>query len=185
MSHNKTLAAQLYSEFKAIPRERGRIFRQATTTLPAEAYVPTSDTFIEKDSPINEELERPAHRDHEFARQPRDVIVVASVSCIYGLGSPEDFAAMRIELRQGGSPQPQQVLERLVENLYERNDYELKRGQFPGARRRRGRHAGLLRARLRVEFFGDEVESLTESRPVGGAVLRKTDQFDLYRRTNT
>jgi excinuclease ABC subunit B len=108
------------------------------------------------------------------------VIVVASVSCIYGLGSPEDFSAMRITLRKGGSLNRNKFLERLVENLYERNDYELKRGSF----RVRGDVVDVMPAYLehglRVEFFGDEIEGLTEFEPIGGAIIRRTEQFELY-----
>jgi excinuclease ABC subunit B len=110
----------------------------------------------------------------------RDVIVVASVSCIYGLGSPEEFSAMRIPLARGGTLNRNKFLERLVENLYERNDYDFKRGAF----RVRGDTVDVMPAYLehglRVEFFGDEIEALTEFEPVSGAVLRKMDQFDLY-----
>jgi excinuclease ABC subunit B len=181
MSHNKTLAAQLYSEFKAFfPENAVEYFVSYYDYYQPEAYVPTSDTFIEKDSSINEELERLRIATTSSLVSRRDVIVVASVSCIYGLGSPEDFAAMRIELRQGGTLNRNKFLERLVENLYERNDYELKRGSF----RVRGDVVDVMPAYLehglRVEFFGDEVEALTEFEPVGGAVIRKADQFDLY-----
>ena len=181
VSHNKTLAAQLYSEFKGFfPENAVEYFVSYYDYYQPEAYVPTSDTFIEKDSSINEELERLRISTTSSLVSRRDVIVVASVSCIYGLGSPEDFTAMRISLRQGGSLNRNKFLERLVENLYERNDYELKRGAF----RVRGDVVDVMPAYLehglRVEFFGDEIESLTEFEPVGGAVIRKTDVFDLY-----
>ena len=181
ISHNKTLAAQLYSEFKNFfPENAVEYFVSYYDYYQPEAYVPTSDTFIEKDSSINEELERLRIATTSSLVSRRDVIVVASVSCIYGLGSPEDFSAMRIPLRQGGSLNRNKFLERLVENLYERNDYELKRGAF----RVRGDVVDVIPAYLehglRVEFFGDEIEALTEFEPVGGAVIRKTDQFDLY-----
>ncbi len=181
ISHNKTLAAQLYSEFKSFfPENAVEYFVSYYDYYQPEAYVPTSDTFIEKDSSINEELERLRIATTSSLVSRRDVIVVASVSCIYGLGSPEDFSAMRIQLRQGGSLNRNKFLERLVENLYERNDYELKRGAF----RVRGDVVDVMPAYLehglRVEFFGDEIESLTEFEPVGGAVIRKTDVFDLY-----
>jgi len=181
MSHNKTLAAQLYSEFKAFfPENAVEYFVSYYDYYQPEAYVPTSDTFIEKDSSINEELERLRIATTSSLVSRRDVIVVASVSCIYGLGSPEDFAAMRITLKQGATMNRNKFLERLVENLYERNDYELKRGSF----RVRGDVVDVMPAYLehglRVEFFGDEIESLTEFEPVGGGVIRKTDEFDLY-----
>ncbi len=181
ISHNKTLAAQLYSEFKSFfPENAVEYFVSYYDYYQPEAYVPASDTFIEKDSSINEEIERLRIATTSSLVSRRDVIVVASVSCIYGLGSPEDFSAMRIELRQGGTFNRSKLLERLVENLYERNDYELKRGCF----RVRGDVVDVMPAYLehglRVEFFGDEIEALTEFEPMGGKVLRKTDQFDLY-----
>ena len=181
ISHNKTLAAQLYSEFKSFfPENAVEYFVSYYDYYQPEAYVPSSDTFIEKDSSINEEIERLRIATTSSLVSRRDVIVVASVSCIYGLGSPEDFAAMRIELRKGGTFNRNKFLERLVENLYERNDYELKRGCF----RVRGDVVDVMPAYLehglRVEFFGDEIESLTEFEPVGGAIIRKADVFDLY-----
>ena len=131
ISHNKTLAAQLYSEFKGFfPENAVEYFVSYYDYYQPEAYVPSSDTFIEKDSSINEEIERLRIATTSSLVSRRDVIVVASVSCIYGLGSPEDFAAMRITLTRGGSFNRNKFLERLVENLYERNDIELKRGAF-------------------------------------------------------
>ena len=181
ISHNKTLAAQLYSEFKGFfPQNAVEYFVSYYDYYQPEAYVPSSDTFIEKDSSINEELERLRIATTSSLVSRRDVIVVASVSCIYGLGSPEDFSAMRIALSRGGSFNRNKFLERLVENLYERNDYELKRGAF----RVRGDTVDVMPAYLehglRVEFFGDEIEALTEFDPVSGKVLRKIEQFDLY-----
>ena len=181
ISHNKTLAAQLYSEFKSFfPENAVEYFVSYYDYYQPEAYVPTSDTFIEKDSSINEELERLRIATTSSLVSRRDVIVVASVSCIYGLGSPEDFSAMRIEIRAGTTFNRNKFIERLVENLYERNDYELKRGTF----RVRGDVVDVMPAYLehglRVEFFGDVIESLTEFEPVSGAIIRKADQFDLY-----
>jgi len=181
ISHNKTLAAQLYSEFKSFfPENAVEYFVSYYDYYQPEAYVASSDTFIEKDSSINEELERLRIATTSSLVSRRDVIVVASVSCIYGLGSPEDFSEMRIQIRQGATFNRNKFIERLVENLYERNDYELKRGCF----RVRGDVVDVMPAYLehglRVEFFGDEIESLTEFEPVSGAVMRKTDQFDLY-----
>ena len=181
ISHNKTLAAQLYSEFKNFfPENAVEYFVSYYDYYQPEAYVPSSDTFIEKDSSINEEIERLRISTTSSLVSRRDVIVVASVSCIYGLGSPEEFTAMRISLRKGTELGRNKFLERLVENLYERNDYELKRGSF----RVRGDVVDVLPAYLehglRVEFFGDEIEALTEFVPLTGEVLRKIEQFDLY-----
>jgi excinuclease ABC subunit B len=181
ISHNKTLAAQLYSEFKNFfPENAVEYFVSYYDYYQPEAYVPSSDTYIEKDSSINEEIERLRISTTSSLVSRRDVIVVASVSCIYGLGSPEDFSEMRIQIRRGDGMGRGKFLERLVENLYERNDYELKRGAF----RVRGDVVDVMPAYLehglRVEFFGDEIEALTEFEPVSGAVLRKIEQFDLY-----
>ncbi|HPO00261.1 MAG TPA: excinuclease ABC subunit UvrB, partial [Opitutaceae bacterium] len=140
----------------------------------------SSDTYIEKDSSINEEIERLRIAATSALVSRRDVIVVASVSCIYGLGSPEDFSTMRIQLRAGLPIGRQRLLERLVENLYERNDYELKRGRF----RVRGDVIDIMPAyselALRVELWGDDIESIVEMDPLTGAITRKLDQFDLY-----
>src|SRR5476651_1795811 len=181
ISHNKTLAAQLYSEFKAFfPEAAVEYFVSYYDYYQPEAYIPSSDTFIEKDSSINEEIERLRIATTSSLVSRRDVIVVASVSCIYGLGSPEEFTAMRIPLRKGEPYGRHKLLERLVDNIYERNDIELKLGRF----RVRGDVVDVMPAYLehglRVEFFGDEVEALSEFDPLTGEVLRKLDQFDLY-----
>ena len=145
-----------------------------------EAYVPSSDTFIEKDSSINEEIERLRIAATSSLVSRRDVIVVASVSCIYGLGSPEEFTTQRIELRRGAPLGRNVLLGRLVDNLYERNDFEPKRGSF----RVRGDVVDILPAYseqgLRVEFFGDDIEAIAEFDPLTGDVIRPLEQFDLY-----
>ncbi|MGH7995425.1 MAG: excinuclease ABC subunit UvrB, partial [Opitutaceae bacterium] len=181
ISHNKTLAAQLYSEFKNFfPENAVEYFVSYYDFYQPEAYVPSSDTYIEKDSSINDEIERLRISATHSLVSRRDVVVVASVSCIYGLGSPEDFAEMRIALRRGGTLARGAFLERLVDNLYERNDYELKRGRF----RVRGDVVDVMPAYLeqglRVEFFGDELERIAEFDPLTGKVRRELDQFDLY-----
>jgi excinuclease ABC subunit B len=181
ISHNKTLAAQLYSEFKNFfPDNAVEYFVSYYDYYQPEAYIPSSDTFIEKDSSINEEIERMRIATTSSLVSRPDVIVVASVSCIYGLGSPQEFAAMRIQLRRGGCFGRQQLLEKLVDNIYERNDYELKPGRF----RVRGDVVDVMPAYLehglRVEFFGDEIEALSEFDPLTGEVRRTLEQFDLY-----
>jgi excinuclease ABC subunit B len=181
LSHNKTLAAQLYSEFRNFfPGNAVEYFVSYYDYYQPEAYIPAGDVFIEKDSSINDEIERLRIAAASALVSRRDVIVVASVSCIYGLGSPEEFIRMRIELHTRAALGRQVLLERLVENLYERNDYELARGRF----RVRGDVVDIMPAYLehglRVEFFGDEVESLTEFDPLTGAVLRRLEHFDLY-----
>jgi excinuclease ABC subunit B len=181
ISHNKTLAAQLYSEFKNFfPENAVEYFVSYYDYYQPEAYVPSSDTFIEKDSSINEEIERLRISTTSSLVSRRDVVVVASVSCIYGLGSPEEFTEMRIPLRRGASVGRQRLLEKLVDNIYERNDYELKPGRF----RVRGDVIDVMPAYLehglRIEFFGDDVEALSEFDPTTGEVLRALEQFDLY-----
>ncbi len=181
MSHNKTLAAQLYSEFKNFfPDNAVEYFVSYYDYYQPEAYIASSDTFIEKDSSINEEIERLRMAATSALVSRRDVIVVASVSCIYGLGSPEEFTAMRIPLRRGAALGRNEFLEKLVDNIYDRNDYELKPGRF----RVRGDVVDVMPAYsehgLRVEFFGDEIEALSEFEPLTGEVLRPLDQFDLY-----
>jgi len=181
ISHNKTLAAQLYSEFKNFfPQNAVEYFVSYYDYYQPEAYVASSDTYIEKDSSINEDIERLRIAATSSLVSRRDVIVIASVSCIYGLGSPEDFTEMRIQLRRGLSIGRNPLLERLVDNLYDRNDYELKPGRF----RVRGDVVDIMPAYLeqglRVEFFGDEIEALSEFDPLTGSVIRPLDQFDLY-----
>jgi len=181
ISHNKTLAAQLYSEFKNFfPENAVEYFVSYYDYYQPEAYVASSDTYIEKDSSINEDIERLRIAATSSLVSRRDVIVIASVSCIYGLGSPEDFTEMRIQLRRGLSIGRNPLLERLVDNLYDRNDYELKPGRF----RVRGDVVDIMPAYLeqglRVEFFGDEIEALSEFDPLTGSVIRPLDQFDLY-----
>ncbi|MCB1105621.1 MAG: excinuclease ABC subunit UvrB [Cephaloticoccus sp.] len=181
MSHNKTLAAQLYSEFKNFfPENAVEYFVSYYDYYQPEAYIASSDTYIEKDSSINEEIERLRIAATSSLVSRRDVIVVASVSCIYGLGSPEDFTDLRIELRRGETLGRNRLLERLVDNLYERNDVELKRGCF----RVRGDVVDITPAYseqgLRVEFFGDEIDAISEFDPLTGRVVRSLQQFDLY-----
>jgi excinuclease ABC subunit B len=181
MSHNKTLAAQLYSEFKSFfPENAVEYFVSYYDYYQPEAYIASSDTFIEKDSSRNEELERLRMSTTSSLVSRKDVVVVASVSCIYGLGSPQEFTEMRIPLRMGSVLPRQFLLEKLVDNIYERNDYELKPGRF----RVRGDVVDIMPAYmeqgLRVEFFGNEIEALSEFDPLTGDVRRKLDQFDLY-----
>jgi excinuclease ABC subunit B len=181
ISHNKTLAAQLYSEFKNFfPDNAVEYFVSYYDYYQPEAYVASSDTYIEKDSSINEEIERMRIATASSLVSRRDVIVVASVSCIYGLGSPEDFQEMRIALHKGAAFGRNVLLQKLVDVLYERNDYDLKRGSF----RVRGDVVDIMPAYLelglRVEFWGEEIEALSEFDPTTGTVTRTLEQFDLY-----
>jgi excinuclease ABC subunit B len=179
--HNKTLAAQLFSEFKGFfPENAVEYFVSYYDYYQPEAYIPSSDTYIEKDSSINEEIERLRISATSSLVSRRDVIVVASVSCIYGLGSPKDFTELMIPIRAGAELGRNAFLERLVDNIYDRNDFELKPGRF----RVRGDVVDVMPAYLehglRVEFFGDTVEALSEFEPLTGEVIRTLDKFDLY-----
>tara|TARA_B100000212_G_scaffold342239_1_gene328395 strand:- start:23022 stop:25034 length:2013 start_codon:yes stop_codon:yes gene_type:complete len=181
ISHNKTLAAQLYSEFKSFfPNNAVEYFVSYYDYYQPEAYVPSTDTFIEKDSSINDEIDRLRISATSSLISRRDVIVVASVSCIYGLGSPEDFQELMIPLQIGEELGRDTFLNRLIEIQYERNDIDLSRGRF----RVRGDVVDVMPAYLekglRVEFWGDEIEGLSEFDPTTGSEIRKLDQFDLY-----
>jgi len=181
ISHNKTLAAQLYSEFKSFfPNNAVEYFVSYYDYYQPEAYVPSTDTFIEKDSSINDEIDRLRISATSSLISRRDVIVVASVSCIYGLGSPEDFQELMIPLQIGEELGRDTFLNRLIEIQYERNDIDLSRGRF----RVRGDVVDVMPAYLekglRVEFWGDEIEGLSEFDPTTGSEIRKLDQFNLY-----
>ena len=181
ISPNKTLAAQLYSEFKAFfPNNAVEYFVSYYDYYQPEAYVPSTDTFIEKDSSINEEIERLRLAATSSLISRRDVIVIASVSCIYGLGSPDDFEALSIEITKRQDLGRDNLLEGLVEALYNRNDMELKAGRF----RVRGDVVDLFPAYannpIRVEFWGDEVEDIREIDPISGETIRKYDSYRVY-----
>ncbi|MDR1704101.1 MAG: excinuclease ABC subunit UvrB [Clostridiales bacterium] len=173
MAHNKTLAAQLYSEFKEFfPDNAVEYFVSYYDYYQPEAYVPSSDTYIEKDSSINEEIDKLRHSATSALFERRDVIIVASVSCIYGLGGPKDYYDMTLSLRPGMIKDRDDVLRRLVEIQYVRNDLNFTRGTF----RVRGDvveifPAGSSGKAYRVEFFGDEVERIMEVDYLTGEVL--------------
>src|ERR1022692_2522609 len=181
ISHNKTLAAQLYAEFKGFfPNNAVEYFVSYFDYYQPEAYIPRTDTFIEKDSSINDEIERLrlSTMSSLFAR--RDVIVVASVSCIYGIGSKEDYEAMIIPIRAGMEMARDHFLHRLVDLQYTRNDVEFTRGQF----RVRGDTVELCPAgredALRVEFFGDQMERITRFEPLTGHKLEPLEAVTIY-----
>jgi len=181
ISHNKTLAAQLYSEFKSFfPENAVEYFVSYYDYYQPEAYVPQTDTYIEKDSSINDEIERLRISASSSLIARRDVIVVASVSCIYGLGSPEDFEEMMIPLQVGEEIRRDDFLVRLVEILYDRNDIDFKRGSF----RVRGEVVDVfpayMESAIRFEFWGDEIESIRDLDPLTGQLGRKHDYFHLY-----
>jgi excinuclease ABC subunit B len=181
ISHNKTLAAQLYSEFKAFfPDNAVEYFVSYYDYYQPEAYIPQTDTYIEKDSSINDEIERLRISASSSLISRKDVIVVASVSCIYGLGSPEDFKAMMLPLRAGMELSRDALLEQLVGTLYERNDIDFKRGVF----RVRGDvvdiYPAYMESAIRVEFWGDELESMCELDPLTGETGARLEMFNLY-----
>ncbi|MCI8780844.1 MAG: excinuclease ABC subunit UvrB [Lachnospiraceae bacterium] len=164
IAHNKTLAAQLYGEFKEMfPENAVEYFVSYYDYYQPEAYVPSSDTYIEKDSAINDEIDKLRHSATAALTERRDVIIVASVSCIFGLGSPVDYQNMTVSLRPGMLKDRDEVIHRLVEIQYTRNDLDFKRGTF----RVRGDVLEIFPVNesekaIRVEFFGDEVERITE-----------------------
>jgi excinuclease ABC subunit B len=181
ISHNKTLAAQLYAEFKGFfPKNAVEYFVSYFDYYQPEAYIPRTDTFIEKDSSRNEEIERLRLSAMSSLFSRRDVIVVASVSCIYGIGSKEDYTAMVIPVRTGMELSREQFLARLVDLLYDRNDIEFTRGQF----RVRGDTVELRPAGredgLRVEFFGEEIERLTRFEPLTGNKIESLDAVTIF-----
>lgn len=182
MSHNKTLAAQLYSELKHFfPDNAVEYFVSYFDYYQPEAYIPRTDTYIEKDSSINDEIERLRLSTMSSLLTREDVIVVASVSCIYGLGSPEDYQSMMIPVRVGQTKDRDDFLKELVGILYERNDIEFTRSHF----RVRGdvveiHPAYLENEGIRVEFFGDEIDRITSFDPLTGNTLQPLDQFTFY-----
>jgi len=181
ISHNKTLAAQLYSEFKNFfPNNAVEYFVSYYDYYQPEAYVPSSDTFIEKDSSINDDIDRLRISSTSSLISRRDSIVIASVSCIYGLGSPEDFQELMIPLHVGETLPRDTFLEKLIDIQYDRNDINLERGKF----RVRGDVIDVMPAYLenglRVEFWGDEIEGISELDPVTGETTKSLEQFHLY-----
>ncbi len=181
ISHNKTLAAQLYSEFKTFfPENAVEYFVSYYDYYQPEAYVPSTDTYIEKDSSINEEIEKLRLAATGSLISRNDVIVIASVSCIYGLGSPDDFRALSIEIRVGQELERDILLESLIDSLYNRNDVELKAGKF----RVRGDVVDIFPAYanqpIRVEFWGDEVEAIREIDPITGETLQNFENYRIY-----
>ncbi|MBN2140933.1 MAG: excinuclease ABC subunit UvrB [Desulfovibrionaceae bacterium] len=182
LAPNKTLAAQLYNEFKALfPRNAVEYFVSYYDYYQPEAYLPHSDTYIEKDSSINDDIDKLRHAATHALLTRRDVLIVASVSCIYGLGSPEHYARMVTPLEQGRRLSMERLLDRLIEVHYERNDYDLHRGVF----RVRGDALEIIPAysrdtALRVEFFGDEIESILETDPLTGQVRARLSKTVVY-----
>jgi len=182
LAHNKTLAAQLYGEFKELfPNNAVEYFVSYYDYYQPEAYVPSTDTFIEKDSSINEEIDKLRHSATRSLLSRRDVLIVASVSCIYGLGSPEAYYGMLVNLHVGMELDRNTFLHNLVEVQYERNDIDFHRGTF----RVRGDCVEVFPAyeekrALRIEFFGDEIDAISEIDPLRGQVIDRLDRTAIF-----
>ncbi len=182
LAHNKTLAAQLFAEFKGLfPENAVEYFVSYFDYYQPEAYVPASDTYIEKDSSINEQIDKLRHAATRSLLERNDVIIVASVSCIYGLGSPEAYNGMILQLTVGQQIARHTLLARLVEMQYQRNEYDFKRGTF----RARGDVLEIFPSHeenqaIRVELFGDEVEAIRMIDPLRGVRLSSTDKTCIY-----
>lgn len=179
---NKTLAAQLYGEFRSFfPENSVEYFVSYYDYYQPEAYIPQTDTYIAKDSSINETIDKMRHSATRSLLERRDVVIVASVSCIYGLGSPEKYQEMLLQLKTGQQIQREDVLRKLVDIQYERNDYDFHRGVF----RVRGDVVEVFPAyeedrAIRIEFFGDEVDSIKEVDPLNGRTIRRLERTDIY-----
>jgi len=182
LAHNKTLAGQLYSEFKEFfPNNSVEYFVSYYDYFQPEAYVPHTDTYIEKDSSINDEIDKLRHSATSSLFERNDVVVIASVSCIYGLGNPEEYRELVISLRVGMELERNQLLRKLVDVQYERNDIDFKRGAF----RVRGDVVEIFPASrdehcLRVEFFGDEIERIREIDYLTGEVINDRDHVAIF-----
>ena len=179
--HNKTLAAQLASEFKEFfPHNAVEYFVSYYDYYQPEAYVPQTDTYIEKETDINEEIDKLRHAATRALFERRDVLIVASVSCIYGLGSPEEYHSFVCSLKRGSSYRRDKVLRQLIDMQYERNDINFTRGKF----RVRGDTLEIQPAyeelAIRIELFGDEVERIVEIDPLTGELLKELDSVDIY-----
>jgi len=179
---NKTLAAQLYNEFKELfPENAVRYFVSYYDYYQPEAYVPSTDTYIEKDASINDEIDKMRHSATKALLERNDVVIVASVSCIYGLGSPEAYFDMLVFLERDATADRDEILRKLVDIRYQRNDIDFHRGTF----RARGDVVEIFPAyeesrAVRIEFFGDTVEAISEVDPLRGQVLRKLDKIAIY-----
>src|SRR5574339_307134 len=182
MAHNKTLAAQLYAEFKEFfPQNAVSYFVSYYDYYQPEAYVPRHDLYIEKETEINEEIERLRLAATTALMSRRDVIIVASVSCIYGLGNPEEFGKGTVTLKVGGLYRRNALLRQLIESQYQRNDMDLKTGTF----RVRGDTLEIIPAYedkkgFRITFFGDEVERIMQFNPLTGEVFDDPREVSIY-----
>jgi excinuclease ABC subunit B len=179
---NKTLAAQLFTEFRGLfPDDAVSFFISYYDYYQPEAYVPTTDTYIAKDSSINEDIDKMRHAATQNLFEKRNVIIIASVSCIYGLGSPEMYSELMVQIEVGQEIARDHLLRKLIDIQYSRNDYSLVRGHF----RVRGDIVDILPANqsveaVRIEFFGDEIEQITIIDSLTGAVLRRVTEIGIY-----
>ena len=181
LAHNKTLAAQLYGEFKEFfPSNAVEYFVSYYDYYQPEAYIPRSDTYIEKDSSRNEEIDKMRHAATRALFERRDVLIVASVSCIYGLGAPVDYGAVTVRLVKGERVRRDTVLRHLVDIQYERTNSDLVRGRFRVLGDTLEVQPAYEDLAVRVEFFGDDVERITELDPLTGEVLADRDKIDIY-----
>jgi excinuclease ABC subunit B len=182
IAHNKTLAAQLYGEFRELfPENSVEFFVSYYDYYQPEAYLPVTDTYIEKDAMINDDIDRLRHSATRALLERRDVIIVASVSCIYGIGSPKDYMDMHLFLEEGMRVERDDILSRLIEIQYNRSDVEFKRGTF----RVRGDIVEIypsfaLDRVIRVEFFGDDIDAISEVDPLTGRRIRKLERIALF-----
>ena len=184
MAHNKTLAAHLASEFKEFfPHNAVEYFGSYYDYYQPEAYVPQSDTYIEKDSSVNEQLDKLRLSSTTSLLTRRDVLIVASVSCIYGLGDPNDYFNLVAQIKVGETRSRTQLVRQLVDMQYERNDMDLSRAKF----RIRGDTLELVpayeEAAVRIQFFGDDVERIVRLDPLTGELLDDLTQVSIYRQT--
>ena len=182
LAHNKTLAGQLYSEFKEFfPENAVEYFVSYYDYYQPEAYMPQTDTYIEKDSAVNEEIDKLRHSATAALFERKDVIIVASVSCIYGLGDPDDYSGLTISLRPGMNIERDQLLRALIERQYDRNEIDFKRGKF----RVRGDTVEIYPSNenekaIRVEFFGDEIDKISEIHPLTGHRIATRDHVLIF-----
>jgi excinuclease ABC subunit B len=179
---NKTLAAQLYAEFKEFfPENKVRYFVSYYDYYQPEAYVPSTDTYIEKDSAVNDEIDKMRHAATKALLEARDSVIIASVSCIYGLGAPEDYFKLMLYLEKGDKAEREKIIRQLVYMQYKRTDIDFTRGTF----RVRGENIDIFpsdqdSSAIRLLFFGDEIEEIREIDPLTGGTLRKIDSCTVY-----
>lgn len=186
IAHNKILAAQLCNEFRELfPNNRVEFFVSYYDYYQPEAYIVSSDTYIEKDMAINEEIDRLRNSATGSILERRDTIVVASVSCIYGLGNPDEYLRLQILLREGDKVSREKIIKKLINCQYQRNEIDFKRGNF----RAKGDNLDIFPASnseraIRVEFFGDEIERVCEFDPLTGKITRELKEASVFPATH-